>query len=287
MQPDQLDIPATPERLKSNHGHYGEEDIQVLEGLDAVRRRPGMYVGGTDLAALHHLVWEAVDNAIDEVMAGRATTCQVSVQADGSISVTDDGSGIPLGPMKHENPALNGRPAVEIVMTVLHAGGKFDHKAYKVSGGLHGVGISCVNALSEWMDVEVTRDGKVHLIGFERGVVTTPLHVVQQLPPGEDISGTRVTFKPDATIFPETEFDFETLKRRLRELAYLNSGLIIKLSDERVGPDGKPRNETFHYNDGILAYVTQLAKSRAPICVPIYFQSSDPDQPMTCEVALQ
>ncbi len=287
MQPDQLEIPVTPEPLKSNHGHYGEEDIQVLEGLDAVRRRPGMYVGGTDVAALHHLVWEAVDNAIDEVMAGRATTCQVSVQADGSLSVTDDGSGIPIGPMKHENPVLNGRPAVEIVMTVLHAGGKFDHKAYKVSGGLHGVGISCVNALSEWMDVEVTRDGKVHLIGFERGVVTTPLHVIQELPAGEKRSGTRVTFKPDPTIFPETDFDFETLRRRLRELAYLNSGLIIKLSDERVDADGKPRVETFHYSEGILAYVTHMAKSRAPICVPVYFSSSDPEQPITCEVALQ
>ncbi len=287
MQPDQLEIPVTPEPLKSNHGQYGEEDIQVLEGLDAVRRRPGMYVGGTDIAALHHLVWEAVDNAIDEVMAGRATTCQVSVQADGSLSVTDDGSGIPIGPMKHENPVLNGRPAVEIVMTVLHAGGKFDHKAYKVSGGLHGVGISCVNALSEWMDVEVTRDGKVHLIGFERGVVTTPLHVVQELPAGERRSGTRVTFKPDPTIFPETDFDFETLRRRLRELAYLNSGLIIKLSDERVDAEGKPRVETFHYSEGILAYVTHMAKSRAPICVPVYFASTDPDQPMTCEVALQ
>ena len=287
MQPDQLEIPVTPEPLKSSHTHYGEEDIQVLEGLDAVRRRPGMYVGGTDIAALHHLVWEAVDNAIDEVMAGRATTCQVSVQADGSLSVTDDGSGIPVGPMKHENPTLNGRPAVEIVMTILHAGGKFDHKAYKVSGGLHGVGISCVNALSEWMDVEVTREGKVHLISFERGVVSTPLHVVQELPPGEGRSGTRVTFKPDPTIFPETEFDFETLRRRLRELAYLNSGLIIKLSDERVGADGKLRAETFHFSEGILAYVTHMAKSRAPICVPVYMSSTDPEQPMTCEVALQ
>ena len=287
MQPDQLEIPVTPEPLKSSHTHYGEEDIQVLEGLDAVRRRPGMYVGGTDVAALHHLVWEAVDNAIDEVMAGRATTCQVSVQADGSNSVTDDGSGIPVGPMKHENPTLNGRPAIEIVMTVLHAGGKFDHKAYKVSGGLHGVGISCVNALSEWMDVEVTRDAKVYLISFERGVVSTPLRIVQELPAGDRRSGTRVTFKPDPTIFPETEFDYETLRRRLRELAYLNSGLIIRLSDERVGADGKMRAETFHFSDGILAYVTNMAKSRAPICVPVYMSSSDPDQPITCEVALQ
>ncbi len=287
MQPEQIEIPVTPSRSGGVGSHYGEEDIQVLEGLDAVRRRPGMYVGGTDIAALHHLVWEAVDNAIDEVMAGRATTCQVSVQADGSISVTDDGSGIPVGPMKHENPALNGRPAVEIVMTVLHAGGKFDHKAYKVSGGLHGVGISCVNALSEWMDVEVTREGKVYMIGFERGDVTVPLHVVQELPAGEKRSGTRVTFKPDPTIFPETEFDFETLRRRLRELAYLNSGIVIRLTDERVGPDGKPRSETFHYTEGILAYVTHMAKSRAPICVPVYMSTTDPDAPITCEVALQ
>jgi len=287
MQPEQLEIPVVAAEKKGNGSHYGEEDIQVLEGLDAVRRRPGMYVGGTDVAALHHLVWEAVDNAIDEVMAGRATTCQVSVQADGSLSVTDDGSGIPVGPMKHENPVLNGRPAIEIVMTILHAGGKFDHKAYKVSGGLHGVGISCVNALSDWMDVEVTREGKVYLIGFERGVVTTPLHVVQELPPGDNRSGTRVTFKPDPTIFPETEFDYETLRRRLRELAYLNSGIVIRLTDERVGPDGKPRSETFHFTEGILAYVTHMAKSRAPICVPVYMSTTDPEAPMTCEVALQ
>ena len=266
---------------------YDEGAIQVLEGLDAVRKRPGMYVGGTDVAALHHLVWEAVDNAIDEVMAGRATTCQVSVHADGSLSVIDDGSGIPVGPMQHENPALNGRPAVEIVMTVLHAGGKFDHSAYKVSGGLHGVGISCVNALSEWMDVEVTRGGKVHLIGFERGQVATPLHVVQELPPGEKRSGTRVTFKPDFEIFPVIDFEYETLRRRLRELAYLNSGVTIKLTDERVDADGKLKAETFRFEDGIAAYVRYLSESKSPITDALYFKHEAADSPMAVEVALQ
>ncbi|MFW5652634.1 MAG: ATP-binding protein, partial [Planctomycetota bacterium] len=267
---------------------YGERDIQVLEGLEAVRKRPGMYVGGTDVAALHHLVWEAVDNAIDEVMAGRATMCHVHVLADGAISVLDDGSGIPVGPVEHENPVLNGKPAVEDVMTVLHAGGKFDNSAYKVSGGLHGVGISCVNALSEWLEVEVTRNGKVYLITFERGQLNKPLHVIGSVPEGEKRSGTRVTFKPDPTIFPETDFDYAMLKRRLRELAYLNSGVKIRLTDDRVASDGKPRDEVFRFDEGVIAYVKYLAESKTPLTEPIYLARLDDDaQGLQCEVALQ
>ncbi|MFG0329699.1 MAG: DNA gyrase subunit B [Phycisphaerales bacterium] len=295
MRPDQVETPeisdidatdAAPPPPTSGGGDYTEGDIQVLEGLAAVRKRPGMYVGGTDIAALHHLVWEAVDNAIDEVMAGRATTCHVHVQPDGSISVTDDGRGIPVGPMKHENPALNGKPAVEIVMTVLHAGGKFEKSAYKVSGGLHGVGISCVNALSEWMEVEVNRDGKVYLITFDRGVVDKPLHIVTERP-DDTRSGTRVTFMPDPQIFPETDFDYDMLKRRLRELAYLNSGVKIRLTDDRVDVDGKRRDEVFKYDEGVVAYTRHLSESKAPLTEPVYLSRTDEESGISCEIALQ
>lgn len=292
MQSEQVDTtlpstvnPARPVPVVNNH--YDEDDIQVLEGLEAVRKRPGMYVGGTDNNALHHLVWEAVDNAIDEVMAGRATTCHVHVLADGAISVLDDGSGIPIGPMQHENPTLNGRPAVEVVMTVLHAGGKFDNSAYKVSGGLHGVGISCANALSEWMEVEVTRDGKVYLITFERGKVALPLHIINELPAGDKHSGSRITFKPDPQIFEDTDFKYDILKRRLRELAYLNSGINIKLTDERVGPDGKPREENFCFNDGVASYVRHLAGSKTSLSDTLYFRQGDDERNLACEIALQ
>ncbi len=266
---------------------YDSEDIQVLEGLEAVRKRPGMYVGGTDLTGLHHLVWEAVDNAIDEIMAGRATSCHVQVLADGSVSVTDDGSGIPVAPMQHANPTLDGKPAVEVVMTVLHAGGKFDNTVYKVSGGLHGVGISCVNALSEWMDVEVTRDGKIYLMSFERGEVARPLHIVATLPDGDKKTGTKVTFKPDHIIFPNIEFDYEILKRRLRELAYLNSGVAIYLSDERVGADGQPKTEVFQFDDGIKQYVDHLSESKTAVTDALFFEKSEDDDGMTVELALK
>ncbi len=282
--------PSTPSSgpVDANHSdEYSAADIQVLEGLEAVRKRPGMYVGGTDTTGLHHLVWETVDNGIDEVMAGRATKCQVSVLADGSIAVTDDGSGIPVEPMTHENPNLDGKPAVEVVMTVLHAGGKFDNSAYKVSGGLHGVGVSCVNALSEWMEVEVQRDGKVHLITFERGEVNKPLHVIATLDPNDNRTGTRVTFKPDHEVFPEIEFDYEVLKRRLRELAYLNSGVEIRLTDERVDKDGKPRDETFKFDDGISAYVAYLAESKTPIAEVMYFSRFDEESGFGVEIAMQ
>jgi len=293
MPSDQVEIKSEPVSVELPNqnpepSRYDEADIQVLEGLEAVRKRPGMYVGGTDIIGLHHLVWEAVDNAIDEVMAGRADMCHVHVHADGSISIIDNGSGIPVGPMQHENPSFNGKPAVEVVMTILHAGGKFDNSAYKVSGGLHGVGISCVNALSEWLEVEVTRQGKVYLITFERGKVDRPLHIINENLTDDTRSGTRITFKPDSTIFPETDFDFDLLRRRLRELAYLNSGVTIRLTDERVGADGKPKEHTFSFSTGIIAYVDHLSESKNTICDTIYLKSKeDKDGELGCEIALR
>ena len=275
----------------SNPAAYGEEQIRVLEGLEAVRKRPGMYIGDTGLAGLHHLVYEAVDNSIDEAMAGRATTVAVKINADGSLTVVDDGSGIPVGPMTHENPNLNGKPAVEIVMTVLHAGGKFgdEGSAYKVSGGLHGVGISCVNALSEWVEVEVHRNGKIHLITFERGAVDRELHVVGDAPDvdGETRTGTRVTFKPDPQIFPDTEFSFDVISARLRELAYLNPGVRIRVTDERVGKDGKIKDETFRFDDGVLAFVQHLNESKTTISPAIHLRSEDESSGLLCEIAMQ
>jgi DNA gyrase subunit B len=281
---------GTPVNPALMTGAYGADQIQVLEGLEAVRKRPGMYIGGTGINALHHLVYEVVDNSVDEAMAGHATTIRVSVLADGSCCVTDDGRGIPTGPMKHEDPTLNGKSAIEIVLTKLHAGGKFGQEgsAYKVSGGLHGVGVSCVNALSEWLEAEVVRDGQIHAIVFERGHVRTPLHLVGPAPAGSSRkSGTRVTFMPDATIFPVIEFNYETLANRLRELAFLNPGVTIHLDDERVGPDGKPRSDTFRAENGLLEYVEHLMIGKTSICEPVHLRKDDPAQSLVCEVAMQ
>ncbi|MGP1309222.1 MAG: DNA topoisomerase (ATP-hydrolyzing) subunit B [Phycisphaerales bacterium] len=270
--------------------NYTEDQIKVLEGLEAVRKRPGMYIGDTGLAGLHHLVYEAVDNSIDECMAGRASSVTVKIQADGSCSVIDDGSGIPVGPMKHENPLLNGKPAVEIVMTILHAGGKFGEEgsAYKVSGGLHGVGISCVNALSEWVEVEVRRNDKIHLITFERGKVDKPLHAVADIDPDASRkTGTAVTFKPDHQIFPDTTFDAAILATRLRELAYLNPGVLIRFIDERVGADGKPRDETYRFEKGVLEFVEHLNDSKNTFTPAIFLRGENEAASLVCEVALQ
>jgi DNA gyrase subunit B len=270
--------------------NYNAEQIQVLEGLDAVRKRPGMYIGGTGINALHHLVYEVVDNSIDEAMAGHATFVQVTIQPDGSCCVIDDGRGIPTDAMKHEDPNLNGKPAIEIVLTKLHAGGKFQQEgsAYKVSGGLHGVGVSCVNALSEYLDCEVYRDGKVVAIGFERGRVTTPLHAVGAIPANSNrTKGTTVTFRPDPTIFPDTTFNYDTLATRLRELAYLNPGVTIKFTDERVGPDGKTRGETFKAENGLLEYVNYLMTGKNAVAAPVYIKRENAAEGMICEVALQ
>ena len=209
--------------------HYNASDIQVLEGLEAVRKRPGMYIGSTSSRGLHHLVWEIVDNAIDEALAGQCDDIEVIINQDNSITVKDDGRGIPTG-----IHAKTGLSTVETVYTVLHAGGKFGGGGYKVSGGLHGVGASVVNALSTWVEVKVYQDGKVHMIRFENGGHTvSPLHVIDNCSP--DRTGTTVTFKPDPEIFTETTiFDYEILKTRIRELEFLNKGLRIILCDDRV-----------------------------------------------------
>ncbi|MEM7623526.1 MAG: toprim domain-containing protein, partial [Planctomycetota bacterium] len=222
-------------------------------------------------------------------MAGFATTVSVSIEADGSCRVADDGRGIPVDPVTHEDPNLDGKPAVEIVMTKLHAGGKFGQEgsAYKVSGGLHGVGVSCVNALSSRLEVEVYREGRVNAMTFERGVVTEALRDIGAIPDGGRASGTVVEFKPDPEIFPDTEFRYETLEARLRELAYLNPGVTIRLNDERVGADGKPRAATFKAENGLLEYTQHLMKSKTAVSSPVYVKREKPDEHLVCEVAMQ
>ncbi|HEX7880039.1 MAG TPA: ATP-binding protein, partial [Candidatus Eisenbacteria bacterium] len=223
---------------------YDAAKIQVLKGLEGVRKRPAMYIGSTSARGLHHLVYEVVDNSVDEVLAGVCTDIEVTIHADNSITVKDNGRGIPVD----EHPVQK-RPAVEVVMTVLHAGGKFDDKSYKVSGGLHGVGVSVVNALSEWLEVEVRRDGKRFRQRYARGEVVHDLEVVGK---SED-TGTTVKFKPDATVFEETEFSYDTLSQRLRELAFLNAGLKILITDERSG-----KKHEFKFDGGIVEFVKTL-----------------------------
>lgn len=258
---------------------YDGSKIKVLEGMEAVRRRPGMYIGDTTPRGLHHLVYEVVDNSIDEAMAGFCENIYVTLNADGSVCVVDDGRGIPVGP----HPS--GLPAVEVALTKLHAGGKFDHDSYKVSGGLHGVGVSVVNALSEWLEVEVWRDGFGWFMDFERG---EKKHDLKQLKPTKK-RGTCVTFKADHEIFPETEMRYETLVVRMRELAYLNEGINITLTDQRVtGEDGEPKSETFCFPDGVLAFVKHLSEGKNVIHrKPFYFKKVDEEQSLVCEVALQ
>ena len=275
----------------SGNGEYTSESIQVLEGLEAIRKRPGMYVGGIGLNALHHLVFECVDNAIDEVMVGHATTVTVQLGVDGSCTVIDDGRGMPVDPMKHENPAIDGRPAVEVIMTEVHAGGKFDDNVYKVSGGLHGVGVKCVNALSEWTELEVVKDGKVYLITFARGEVVKPLDVIARLSDASDEraakSGTRISFLPDSEIFPDIEFRYESLQHRLRELAYLNPGVTIHLIDERVDKDGKPRRNHFHFEEGLNGYVKHLNRTKIATSPTIHMLKVDDETSISCEISLQ
>jgi len=250
-----------------------------------------MYVGGVTPAALHHLVYECVDNAIDEVMAGFATTVTVLLGVDGSCTVIDDGRGMPVDPMVHENPAINGRAAVEVIMTELHAGGKFDDNVYKVSGGLHGVGVKCVNALSKWTEVEVVKDGTVYLITFERGEIDKPLHVVATRDDIDDehprTTGTKISFQPDPDIFPDPTLRFDMLQHRLRELAYLNPGVVIRLIDERVDKSGKPREQTFHYDDGLLGYVKHLNRSKTVVSPVIRMTQTDEKLGITVDIAIQ
>ncbi|OYR57046.1 DNA topoisomerase (ATP-hydrolyzing) subunit B [Halorubrum halodurans] len=255
---------------------YGAGQIQVLEGLQAVRKRPAMYIGSTDGRGLHHLVYEVVDNAIDEALAGYCAEIDVTVHEDGSVSVRDDGRGIPVD--THEK---YDRPALEVIMTVLHAGGKFDSKSYQVSGGLHGVGVSVVNALSERLEVEVKRDGGVYRHEFRRGEPAPDgFERVRDLDPAED-TGTYIRFWPDDDVFETTDFEFSTLSSRLRELAFLNSGVAITLADERDG-----NSETYRYDGGIREFVGYLNETRTPIHDDvIYF--SDEDEGVHVEVAMQ
>ncbi len=255
---------------------YGADQIQILEGLEAVRKRPGMYIGSTSARGLHHLVYEIVDNAVDEALAGYCDTIYVSINADNSITVIDNGRGIPVG-INHKA----GLPAVEVVFTVLHAGGKFGGGGYKVSGGLHGVGASVVNALSEWLEVEIYKEGRVYKQRYERGKVCYKLDVVDTCEPGK--SGTKVTFFPDAEIFEETIFDYEVLKQRLREMAFLTKGLKIILADER--PEERIE-KTFHYEGGIKEFVQYLNKSKTPLYEQIIYCEGEKDGVMV-EVAMQ
>jgi DNA gyrase subunit B len=254
-------------------GDYGANQIQILEGLEAVRKRPGMYIGSTSARGLHHLVYEVVDNSIDEALAGYCTHIEVTIHKDNSITVTDNGRGIPVD--MHES----GKPAVEVVLTVLHAGGKFGGSGYKVSGGLHGVGVSVVNALSTNMEVKVKRDGKIHEIIFEKGVTKEPLKVVGQT----DETGTLVHFVPDAEIFDETVYDYDTLRHRLRELSFLNRGITIILTDER--PE-EVRQETFYFEGGISSFVEHLNRNKEVINPePVYFNGTK--DTTVVEIALQ
>ncbi|MEO1236136.1 MAG: ATP-binding protein, partial [Planctomycetota bacterium] len=266
---------------------YSEDSISVLEGLAAVRKRPAMYVGGTDARGLHHLVWEVVDNSIDEALAGHCDEIHVTLKPDNSVTVVDNGRGIPVGPYKHENPTLNGRPTVEIVMTVLHAGGKFDSNSYKVSGGLHGVGVSCVNALAEWLEVEVARDGTVHHMTFARGDVQDELKPVGQ----RTATGTKIAWRPDRQIFGDLTHDYPTIANRLRERAYLNPGIKLIIEDERTvdqgGVSDEGKREVFKFDDGIIAMVRHLNASKTALHEPIAVSSEAQDGALVCDVALQ
>lgn len=260
----------------NNHENYNEDQIQVLEGLEAVRKRPGMYIGSTSVRGLHHLVYEIVDNSIDESLAGYCDKIYVSINSDNSITVIDNGRGIPTG----IHPKLK-IPTIQVVHTVLHAGGKFGGKGYKVSGGLHGVGASVVNALSKWMEVEVCRDGKIFKQRYERGVPVTGVDIIGECP--ENQSGTKTTFLPDDEIFEETVFDFDILLKRFREMAFLNKNITITLVDKR---SDEPNEVVLHYEGGISSFVEYINKNREVMHPEvIYFSSKKNDYEI--EVAMQ
>ncbi|WP_134671979.1 DNA topoisomerase (ATP-hydrolyzing) subunit B [Halorussus marinus] len=261
----------------SQESEYGAGQIQVLEGLQAVRKRPAMYIGSTDARGLHHLVFEVVDNSIDEALAGYCDSIDVTIHGDGSVSISDDGRGVPVD--THEE---YDKPAVEVILTVLHAGGKFDNKSYQVSGGLHGVGVSVVNALAAELRIEVKRDGALWRQEFERGEPAAPLQRVRDLDPDEG-TGTTIRFWPDGDIFETTEFTYSTLESRLRELAFLNSGVEIGLADEREA-DGQ--SDTFKYDGGIREFVAYLNETKSPLHDDvIYFENEAQD--IRVEVAMQ
>ena len=265
---------AAPVKAAPVEGVYDEAQIKVLRGLEAVRKRPGMYIGDTTPRGLHHLVWEIVDNAIDEAMAGRCSNIDVTVHMDESVSVSDDGVGIPVGIHPTE-----GISTLEVVFCQLHAGGKFDHGVYKVSGGLHGVGASVVNALSEWLEVEVCRaDGKVYLMEFIRGKKKDDIKQIGT----RSKTGTKVTFRPDHEIFPEISMKYEVLVTRLRELAYLNEGVCINLTDERT-----EKSETFQFDDGLLAFITHLNEGKQTIHEPIIIHREDEKNMLVADIIIQ
>ena len=256
------------------NGEYGADQIQILEGLEAVRKRPGMYIGSTSTRGLHHLVYEIVDNAVDEALAGYCTEIQVFIQKGNSIRVVDNGRGIPTG-INHKA----GLPAVEVVFTILHAGGKFGGGGYKVSGGLHGVGASVVNALSEWLEVTIHQNGKKYNQRYERGKAMYPLKEIGTT----DHTGTEVVFQPDKEIFEDTEYDFDTLRQRLREMAFLTKGIKIVLTDERLE---EPKVREFHYEGGIKEYVSYLNRHKDPLYDQIIYCEGQRDD-IYVEVAMQ
>ncbi len=260
----------------NTNAEYGADQIQILEGLEAVRKRPGMYIGSTSVRGLHHLVYEIVDNSIDEALAGYCNTIEVRIHEDNSITVTDNGRGIPVG-LNHKA----GLPAVEVVFTVLHAGGKFGGGGYKVSGGLHGVGASVVNALSNWLEVQIFHEGKVYQQRYERGHTMYPLKVVGEC--DLEKSGTQVTFSPDGSIFEEIVYDYDTLKRRLREMAFLTKGIKIRLIDERSGQE---QDKTFHYEGGIKEFVTYLNRSKEALYHDVIYCEGEKNG-VYVEVAMQ
>jgi DNA gyrase subunit B len=268
---DVKDVPEAEAPKRSQSDSYSADQIKVLEGLDAVRKRPAMYIGSTGLDGLHHLVYEVVDNSVDEHMAGFGDTIEVTLQIDGSVIVIDNGRGIPTGMHSTQK-----KSAAEVALTVLHAGGKFEQGAYTVSGGLHGVGISVVNALSEWLELEIWQDGQVFEQKYERGKPSAPLAATGKTKK----RGTKVTFKPDGQIFESLEFSFDTLAQRLRELAFLNKGLAITLKDE-----GKEKEQVFRYKGGIVSFVEHLNEAKTPLHKPIFVEIEKSD--MILEVALQ
>lgn len=260
------------EQHKDDSSDYEAENIQILKGLSAVRKRPGMYIGSTSSRGLHHLIQEVVDNSIDEAMAGHCDTITVAIQEDGSVMIEDNGRGIPIT----EHPTEN-MPAVEVVMTKLHAGGKFSKDNYKVSGGLHGVGVSVVNALAEWLTVEVHREGEIHRIEFERGIKSKDLHVVGTT----NRTGTKIAFKPDAEIFKETTtFSYDTVKNRVRELAFLNKGVEINVEDKR-----EDKKESFLYEGGLKNFVDFVAQGKEKVHEPVLFRADD--EGVEVEIAMQ
>src|SRR5262245_58844626 len=269
---ERLESPSEGPKQPPQTADYGAEHIKVLEGLEAVRKRPAMYIGSTGIDGLHHLVYEIVDNSIDEALAGFCSEVHVIIHIENSVTVIDNGRGIPTEIMPKE-----GKPAAEVVLTKLHAGGKFDNSAYKVSGGLHGVGVSVVNALAEWLNLEIWRNGKVYVQSYRRGVPTVPLETTGHT----DRRGTKVNFKPDSAIFETTEYSFDVLSQRLRELAFLNKGLLITIEDER-----NEKKHEFHYTGGIISFVEHLNKNKTPLHERVVYFEGDREG-INLQIAMQ